>query len=276
LRFVCAEKALAAPDEERPEEAIDMSDDGDDRGQASRRFATTHWSLVLAAGDSQSPDSREALTALCQAYWYPVYAHIRHMGHRADEAEDLTQGFFLHLLEKHTLRVARPERGRFRAFLKSSLHNFMSNERTRQQARKRGGGRKLVSLDAGDADTRYRLEPPGGQSPESVFEQRWARVLLSQTLEELRGEMQASGTAERFNRLGPFLTGDSAGRSYAQTASKLDMTEAAVRVAVHRMRRRFGELLRRVVSQTVNDPAEVDDEIRFLFSAIDGKEAGGV
>jgi RNA polymerase sigma-70 factor (ECF subfamily) len=225
--------------------------------------------MVVAAGDTRNPDSREALADLCQTYWYPVYAHIRHAGHAAADAEDLTQGFFLHLLEKHALKVASQERGRFRAFLKASIRNFLANERTWLRAQKRGGGKKPIRLDAAEAESQYRLEPAAPHAPDTIFEQRWARIVLAKALNSLRGEMRTAGAEERFNRLEPFLTGNPPEKNQAQVAAGLGMSESAVRVAVHRMRRRFGELLRREVSQTLHDATDADDEIRYLFSVID-------
>jgi RNA polymerase sigma-70 factor (ECF subfamily) len=227
-------------------------------------FATTRWSLVLAAGDSQRSDFHDALAALCESYWYPIYVHLRQLHHDPDTARDFTQGFFTHLLDRHALKVASPERGRFRAFLKTSLHNYLSNERHRAHAAKRGGGRRDLSLDFDDAESRYALEPVERETPETVFERSWARTILTRALEHLREEIDASDAADRLKRLEPCLLGDQ-GPSYRELAAELDMTEAAVKVAVHRMRRRFGMVLRAEVARTVADPAAIDAEIRQLL-----------
>jgi RNA polymerase sigma-70 factor (ECF subfamily) len=239
-----------------------------DRDETDRRFSTTEWSLVLAAGDSQAPDSREALASLCRSYWYPVYAHVRQLGEPRDRAENLTQGFFAHLLENRALSVATPDKGRFRSFLKGVLRHYLSHEWRRQRAQKRGGGQRPLALDYAQAESDYRLEPADDQTPESAFEQRWARTLLSRVLDQLRGQMEGETGRARFRRLEPLLTGTSAGRPYKQIAAELEMSESAVKVMVHRMRRRFGELLRREVARTLNDPDDVDEEIRYLFDLL--------
>jgi RNA polymerase sigma-70 factor (ECF subfamily) len=224
--------------------------------------------MVLAAGDSQDPDSRNALAALCRTYWYPIYAQVRHLGHDADTARDLTQGFFAFVLEKRTLKVAHPDRGRFRAFLKTSLRHFISHERERAQALKRGGGERLLELDFDSAESQYRVEPAHEQTPEKLFEKRWARTLMQRALDHLREEMAESSAADRFRRLEPFLVERPPHGSYREVAADLDMTEDAVKTAVRRLRQRFGKLLRIEVARTVEDPGDVDEEIRYLFSAI--------
>ena len=236
-----------------------------DRGD---RFSTTQWSLVLAAGDSQNPDSREALAALCRAYWYPVYAYVRHLGEPADRAQDFTQGFFTHLLESRTLKVATPERGRFRSFLKGVLRHYLSHEWRRERTQKRGGDQPTLDLDYVQAESDYKVEPADEHTPETAFEQRWARTMVAQVLERLRGQMSGATGRDGFRRLEPFLTGQPAGGQYKQVAVELEMSESAVKVALHRMRRRFGELLREEVARTVNDPGEVDKEIRHLFDVL--------
>jgi RNA polymerase sigma-70 factor (ECF subfamily) len=231
-----------------------------------RGFETTQWSIVLAAGRSASGDAREALAVLCERYWYPVYAFVRGRGHGADEAEDLTQAFFAKLLEKHYVRDADPERGRFRSFLLAAVTHFLSNERDRETALKRGGGRAVVSLDAEDAEGRYRLEPSHDMTPERVFRRRWALMLLERAVARLREEAERAGQAERFERLTACLTGDAV--PHAEVAAALGMSEGAVKVAVHRLRRRYRELLRAEIADTVADPAAVDDELRELFAAL--------
>ena len=235
----------------------------------SRSFPTTHWSVVLAGADSANPDSRRALEALCRQYWYPLYAHARLLGHDADSAQDLVQGFFAYLLEKHALKVADPERGRFRAFLKGTFAHFVANERRMADAQKRGGGKTDLAFDLETAESRYRVEPVDEATPEQLFERLWARALLSRSLERLETEMVAEGTGERFRRLEPFLTGNPVGTAYREVGAELEMSEGAVKGAVHRMRRRFGQILRDEVAQTVSDPAHVDDELRHVFAVLD-------
>jgi RNA polymerase sigma factor (sigma-70 family) len=241
-----------------------------DSQEADGRFSTTEWSLVLAAGDSQAPDSCEALASLCRSYWYPVYAHVRHLGEPRDRAQDLTQGFFTHLLEDRTLSVATPDKGRFRSFLKVVLRYYLSHEWRRERTQKRGGGQPPLALDYLHGETEYKLEPVDDQTPEIAFEQRWARTLLARVFEQLRGQMEGATGRARFRRLEPLLTGQSDGRPHKQVAAELEMSESAVKVTLHRMRRRFGELLRKEVARTVNDPGEVDEEIRYLFDVLGG------
>ena len=231
-------------------------------------FSTTQWSLVLEAGNSQSPDSREALATLCGSYWYPIYAHVRYLGKSPDEAQDLTQGFFTHMLETRSLRVATPDRGRFRSFLRTALRRYLSHERRRERTQKRGGGLPEIALDYVQAETRYKLEPTDEETPEKIFEERWARTLLARVLERLREGIQGVTARDRFRRLEPFLTGHSSGTRYKQVADELEMSESAVKVTLHRMRHRFGELLRDEVGRTVDDPGAVEAEIRYLFQVL--------
>lgn len=233
-----------------------------------RGFETTQWSIVLAAGRAASESSRAALATLCDRYWYPVYVYVRRRGHDADEAEDLTQAFFAALLEKRYVDAADPARGRFRSFLLTAVKHFLSNERDRANAAKRGGGRAIVSLDAEAAEGRYRLEPSHDATPERLFERRWALTLLDRTIATLRAEQERAGHAERFDRLKGFLTGEGGDGGYAAAAAALDLSEGAIKVAVHRLRKRYRELLRAEIAQTLDDPATVEDEIRALFAAV--------
>lgn len=235
----------------------------------SRReqFATTHWSLVLAAGDGSSPRADEALARLCDTYWYPLYAYLRSRGYPAEDAQDLTQAFFVRLLEKGGLRQADPARGRFRSFILVSLKNFAANQHDRAVALKRGGARVPVSLDVGAAEGRLLMEPPTDHTPETIFDRRWAVTLLNRVVSRLQAEHDA-GKDAKFDRLKAYLTGDEPRLSYAQTASELGMSEGAVKVAVHRLRRRFRDLVRDEISQTVSSPEEVDDELRHLMAAV--------
>jgi RNA polymerase sigma-70 factor (ECF subfamily) len=251
-----------------------MSERQEDRGSPwegmPRQFATTRWSVVLAAGESGTPGSREALARLCETYWYPLYAFARRWGHTADEAQELTQEFFARLLEKHYLGDVRPERGRFRSFLLASLKHFLLNERDRVLAQKRGGGQPPIPLEIETAEGRYRLEPIETTTPETIFERRWALTLLDRVVRRLGDEYADSDRTRLFAALKGFLTGQGDTPKYAEVASALGMTDGAVKVAVHRLRRRFGELLRDEIADTVADPADVDDEIRYLFKVLGG------
>ncbi len=239
------------------------------RLEPPRHFATTRWSVVLAAGDENTPGAREALARLCDIYWYPLYAFVRRWGHTADDAQDLTQEFFTRLLEKHYLGDVRPERGRFRSFLLASLKHFLLNERDRVLAQKRGGGQRPVPLEGETAEGRYLREPCEPSTPETIFERRWALTLLDRVLARLQDEYAASGRERLFEALRGTLTGETDAPRYAQLAARLEMTEGAVKVAVHRLRRRFGALLREEIADTVAEPGEIDDEIRYLFKALD-------
>jgi RNA polymerase sigma factor (sigma-70 family) len=235
-----------------------------------RQFVTTRWSQVLAAGSEPTLSSRDALARLCEVYWYPLYAYVRRWGYDADEAQDLTQEFFARLLEKHYLRAADPARGRFRSFLLASLKHFLSNERDRQTAVKRGGRVTIIPLEFENAEGRYQLEPPDAETPETIYERRWALTLLDRTLGRLRDEFEEAGKAALFGRLEGYLTGEQETVPYAELAAELGMSEGAVKVTVHRLRRRFGALLREEIAETVSDPVEVDGEIRELFRSLGG------
>lgn len=234
---------------------------------AGHRFHTTQWTLVLAAGDMRDPDCRHALATLCEAYWQPVYAYVRRRGYRRPDAEDLTQGFFTRLVEKKSLRAAAPERGRFRSFLLAAIKNYLANEWDRARAEKRGGGKAPLSLDFDDAESRFKLEAVTWKTPERAFLKQWTRTLLDQVLADLGGEMGRKGQRDRFEVLRGVLTGEDGGIRYQEAATRLEMSEAAVKVAVHRLRKRFGELLRARVADTVASPEEVQDEITFLLEA---------
>ncbi len=212
------------------------------------RFATTRWSLVLAAGGAASAaqPARQALSVLCQSYWYPLYAYVRRRGHPPEEAQDLTQSFFVNLLERHTLESADPHRGRFRSFLLTALKHFLANEWERASARKRGGGRAILPLDADfhSAELRYVREPADTFTPERLYERRWAITLLDGVLADLKSQHESGERAKLFQHLKPYLTGDAHAPPHAQTAAELGMTEGAVQAAVHRLRRKYRELLR--------------------------------
>ena len=234
------------------------------------RFATTRWSLVQAAGDSANPDSREALESLCAEYWPPVYVFVRRKGHDAELARELTQGFFTHLLETKAVKKADPARGRFRSFLMTSAGRYVRDEWRKDQAIKRGGGAAPLSFDVAGVENWYASSPRDHETPETVFDRRWAVSLLERVLERLGRRMDDAGHSDRFRTLKPFLTGDEIGSSYAPIAEKLDLSEGAVKVAVHRLRRDYGQLLRDEVAHTLSDPSMVNDEIRVLRQVLAG------
>jgi RNA polymerase sigma-70 factor (ECF subfamily) len=234
---------------------------------SSSRFATTHWSVVVAAKGS-TPQARQALAELCSAYWYPVYAYIRRQGSSVQDAQDLTQEYFARLLEKDFLRAVDPNRGKFRSFVLASCKHFLCNERDRATTLRRGGGRKHVSFDLQNAEERYLLEPAHSVTAEKLFERRWALTLLDHVLAQLRQEFEASGKESLFDQLKIFLMGAPDKVPHAQLADELNMTAGALKVAVHRLRRRYRELLRQEIARTVAEPAEVEDEIRALFTAL--------
>jgi RNA polymerase sigma-70 factor (ECF subfamily) len=234
------------------------------------RFLTTQWSVVLAAGDAASSESAQALATLCELYWYPLYAFVRRRGYDPEAAQDLTQAFFVRVIEKAYLRDATPTRGRFRSFLLGSLKHFLANEWDHARALKRGGGAPMLSLDVelGEGETRYRLEPADDETPERLFERQWALTLLTRVVARLRDEWQQAGKGDRFDALRPALTGEPDAQTYAQVGERLGMSEGAVKVAVHRLRRRVRTLLQEEIARTVEDPGEVEDEISHLFEVL--------
>lgn len=231
-------------------------------------FATTSWTMVLAAREGPSTESRQALEALCRVYWYPLYAFVRRQGHDADESRDLTQAYFAELLEKAYLEDYDPSRGRFRVFLQASVKHFLSKQREKAQAWKRGGRTDIVSLDAQDVEGRYRLEPADRLTPEELYERRWALTVLERALGALRREQDDAGRAKEFARLEGFLTGEQAMAPYREVAQELAMSQAAVKTAVHRLRQRFGQVLRAEIADTVSSPEEVDDEVKHLLGVV--------
>jgi DNA-directed RNA polymerase specialized sigma24 family protein len=230
-------------------------------------FASTHWSVVLAAQDPHSPQSRQALESLCRAYWYPLYSYARRASHSPPDAEDLTQGFFARLLEKDYLHAASREKGRFRAFLLVAFKRYMANEWDRQHAQKRGGFAAVVPIDQDMAESRFAAESARTNSADLLFDRQWALTLLERTMTNLRREYVDSDRVELFEHLGNRLTQDESALPYAEIAVRLKLTEAAVKMAVHRLRVRYREILRREIAQTVSAPGEIDEEIRHLFSA---------
>jgi RNA polymerase sigma factor (sigma-70 family) len=236
--------------------------------QAPWRFASTRWSVVAAVGQGSSPQAQEALATLCRLYWYPLYAYARRRLASIEDAQDLTQEFFAQLLEKDYLQAADPNRGKFRSFLLTAFKHFMSKERDRAQAQKRGGGRAALPLDFQAGENRYHREPSDHLTPEILYERRWALTLLEQALGLLRQEFIGAGKQQLFEVLKNTLTGDGSAEPYAQIAEKLSMSEQAVKVAVHRLRQRYKELLREEIAQTVATNDEIDDELRDLFKAV--------
>jgi len=232
------------------------------------RFATTRWSVVLAAGDSSSPQHEQALSILCQHYWFPLYAYLRRRGHESHEAEDYTQGFFAKILERRGLRQADPTCGKFRSFLLVSLKNFVADERGHAQAQKRGGGKKIISLDLDTAEKRYAKEPTHRLSPEKLFERSWALAVLKQAMNGLKSESKTGDKQQIFSHLKIYLTMEEHVVPYRETAAKLNMTEGAVKVSVLRLRRRYRELVRDEIARTVASEAQVDEEIKDLFAAL--------
>ncbi len=233
------------------------------------RFATTRWSLVVSAARDSTPESKRALAALCETYWYPLYAYVRRRVNHVHEAEEMTQAFFVELLEKDCVSVADPQRGRFRAFLLTAFKHFLSKEWEKAKAQKRGGGRLPIPLDFESANSRLNREPASVRTPEQVYERKWAVTLLDQILDRLRQEFDRVGKSAQYQALHRFIIADVAGATYAEVAAQLDMTEAAAKMAVSRMRRRYRELLREEISHTVATPEEIDDEIQNLFSALE-------
>jgi RNA polymerase sigma factor (sigma-70 family) len=230
-------------------------------------FVTTHWSVVLSAQDPASPRCLEALETLCRTYWYPLYAYARRSGHSPADAEDLTQGFFARLLEKDYLNSAERAKGRFRSFLLMALKRYLANEWDREHAQKRGGFTTIVPIDAELAESRFAAEPSHNVPPDVLFDRQWARTLLDRTMAQLNQEYTSSGRAKLFEYLQGSLARDESALPYAQIAAELNLTEPAVKMAVHRLRARYREILRAEIANTVPTPDEVEEEIRYLFSA---------
>lgn len=238
--------------------------------RANGIFATTHWTAVLTAGRGHSPQADGALEELCRTYWYPLYAYIRRQGHSREDAQDLTQGFFAGLLEKNYLESVSSDKGKFRSFLLMAVKRFLANEWDRASRQKRGGGIQPLSLDWQDADTRYQINPADDLSPDKLYDRAWALVVLEHVITRLRDEQHAEGKAGWYETLKPFLMMGKSEIPYARAAAELKTTEGAVRVAVHRLRRRYRELLRAEITQTLANPAQADEEMQALFSALTG------
>ena len=234
------------------------------------RLATTQWSQVLAARDGSETEARRALEELCQTYWQPLYAYIRHQGVSSEDASDLTQAYFAELLEKDFLADVDPAKGRFRAFLLASLRNFLSHERVKSRRLKRGGGALSLSLDIDSGERGIAVHPVEKSTPEEAFEYRWAVTVLDRAMDRLERESRESGTEEHFRYLKSYLRSESPQQPYREVAELLKMSEGAVKVAVHRLRKRLGGALRLEIAETVSDSAEVDDEARHLLQVLRG------
>jgi len=230
------------------------------------QFPTTRWTLVIAAADPQRKEARSALVSLCEGYWYPLYAYVRRRGYPADHAQDVTQEFFLRVLEGRYLDRADPEKGRFRSFLLTSLKFFVADEEDRQRALKRGGG-AVLPLEFSSGEERYQREPAHDETPERIFERRWALGVLDRVVEKLRSEFVLHGRPEHFDQLKVFLLGKS-DAPYAALAREMNTSEGALKVAIHRLRKRYRELFRQEIADTVADPADVESELRFLAAAL--------
>ena len=233
------------------------------------QFPTTRWTLVVAAGNSERKEARSALASLCERYWYPLYAYLRRRGYPADQAQDLTQEFFIRLLEGRYLDRADPEKGRFRSFILTSLRFFVADEEDRKRAHKRGGG-MVVPFEFSTGEDRYLREPAHDETPERIFERRWALSMLDRVVEKLRGEFVTYGRPEHFERLKVFLLGQS-DAPYAALAREMNTSEGAIKVAIHRLRKRYRELFRQEIADTVADPAEVESELRYLATVLTRK-----
>jgi RNA polymerase sigma-70 factor (ECF subfamily) len=237
------------------------------------RFATTHWSMVVSAGGGHASKASRALAALCESYWFPLYAFVRRAGHSAEDAQDLTQEFFVCLLTKNYLAVADRQRGRFRSFLLGAMKHFLANERRRQAAQKRGGQQPTISLDFHSGESRYSLiEPIDNLTPERLYEKRWALTMLDLVLGRLHDEFQAAGELHRFDTLKRFLAAGTGKPVYRDVAEALGMSEGAVKVTVHRLRRRYRKLLKEEIGRTIVDPQTLEDELRELLAALSSEK----
>jgi RNA polymerase sigma-70 factor (ECF subfamily) len=231
-------------------------------------FVTTHWSVVLDAARSDTTQAQAALEILCETYWYPLYAYVRRRGSSAQDAQDLTQAFFARLLERHWVDRADRSRGRFRTFLLTAMSRFLADEWDKLRAQKRGGHIVHVPVQLESAETRYGVEPADCRTPEQFFERQWALTLLDTVLQRLRAEYERAGKGELFAGLSASLVGGREAQPYAELAKRLDMNEGAVKVAVHRLRKRYRQLLRAEIGQTLTTTEDVDEELRYLFAVL--------
>ncbi len=240
------------------------------RERTAAQFTTTHWSVVLAAGDSGSPDSQEALQRLCRTYWYPLYAFVRRKGHPPEEAKDLTQAFFERFLEKHYLKDVLAEKGRFRTFLLTTLKRFLCDQFDRSTAAKRGGGAHMIPLDALQAEALFTQEPASGQGPESAFDRAWAETVVQGSVAKLRAEYEGDDHRALFEEIKRYLSQPADRAAYSSSAQRLDLSADAVAMAVVRLRRRYRALVRAEVANTVATPAEIDEEMHYLVELLTG------
>lgn len=245
----------------------DAQTDSPDRGPCGG-FATTHWSLILQAGDPRAAGSDAALGRLYETYAYPLYAYLRRRGQGPDDARDLVQELFLALLRKNQLATVTPAKGRFRSYLLASANHLLANEWTRAHRQKRGNGETILPWDALSVEDRFRLEPPENQNSATLFDQRWALTLLEVVLGRLRSEFAIAGKLALFEALQIYLSGDPEAPSYGEASRSLGITEGAARVAVHRLRQRYRDLLRAEIAQTVSKPEEIEDELRYLLHVL--------
>ncbi|MBI2924631.1 MAG: sigma-70 family RNA polymerase sigma factor [Verrucomicrobia bacterium] len=242
----------------------------DSAPSAGSRFTTTHWSVVLAAGSGDSPQATAALEQLCRTYWYPLYAFVRRRGLSPEDAQDLVQEFFARRLAKDYVARADPQKGKFRSFLLAGVERLLCDERDKANRLKRGGGQTVISLDAQAAEDRYRLEPADEHTPEQLYERSWATALLERAARRLQEEYAAAGKAELFEQLTEFRLDVAEQRAYADVAARLGLSESAVKSAIHRLRQRHQELVREEIAQTLADPAELEEEVRYLLRVIGG------
>ena len=245
-----------------------MPDENKTSSSESRKFATTHWSVILSAGDTSSPQHEQALSELYQSYWYPLYAYLRRCGYDTHQAEDYTQSFFAQLLEKHSLHNVKPTPGKFRSFLLTAIRHFVADEHDHAKAIKRGGTTKKLSLDFEKAERQYDHSLANNMSPERLFERSWAMTMLQRTMNRLEVEFTSKNKQAYFTSLSTYIGGQKTDVPYHTLATELNMTEGAVKVAVHRLRKRYQELLRNEIAQTVAAEDQIDEEIRDLFIAL--------
>lgn len=236
--------------------------------QGPQAFAATRWSMVFRAAAPDEKQSKKDLEEICRACWYPIYAFVRRQGYSPEDAQDLAQGFFVHLLENNVLSHADPERGRFRSFLLGAVRHFVSNEARKKRAEKRGGKVSFVSVHADEAEERYEREIAHPDTPEKLFQRSWAENIIQRAVDALEKNYEKQGKLDLFHALQPFLTGNSNPSSYEELGRSLGMSSGTIAVAVFRMRKRYGELLRNEIAQTVEDPADIEHEIRTLLEAL--------
>jgi RNA polymerase sigma factor (sigma-70 family) len=246
------------------------SDGVEPSAKGSGLFTTTHWSVVLAAGQSESPRAAQALETLCRTYWYALYAYLRRTGHGREDAEDLVQGFFLHLLRREILKSVQREGGRFRSFLLATLKHFLSDEKDKATALKRGGEHQFISWEQDQAEQRFLREPVDIETADRLFDRRWALIFLERAMSRLHEECVAGGNDAQFIQLKGFVSGEKGALSYAEAAERTGLTPSAVKSAIFRLRRRYHELIREEVSQTVADPKEIEEELRYLLGLFSG------